>query len=85
MNIKTFRVSVTHEHIEKGLLKSCTLCPIALALRALGDQYSYVVGDRYLYNIHQEIVALLPEEARAFIVRFDAGDYVEPFEFEVIS
>lgn len=76
-------VSVTQENIDKGVARACTFCPIALALRDLGDRYSYIVNGRSLYNIHHERVAYLPLEASWFVQDFDAGRHVDPFTFEV--
>jgi hypothetical protein len=82
---KTITVSVTQKNIDEGsgYANSCSRCPVALALRDCGDQYSYLVNCAALYNIHNERVAYLPAEAIRFINDFDHGHDVAPFTFNV--
>ena len=76
-------VSVTQKHINNGNSHSYSSCPVALALRDLGDKYSYLVNGAALYNIHHERVAFLPGNAICFIQDFDRGLTVYPFTFQV--
>ena len=75
------RIVVKQEHIKSGIHKSPISCPIARAVReAFGvddvgaTHYSiYVAGKRYE----------VPDSVQSFIKRFDDGEVVEPFEFEL--
>ena len=77
-------ITVTDEDIERGVRKSYKFCPIACAMRrkkwdvlAVIEQYAEidVEGD--------EVKFKLPYDAQKFIVNFDTGKEVAPFEFEV--
>jgi hypothetical protein len=90
--MRTITVNVTQKNIDAGCQHSAISCPVALALRDCGPQFSYLVTSVSLINIHNERVAFLPEEAREFICRFDQefvarrSDHefsVKPFTFEV--
>jgi hypothetical protein len=81
--MQNITVSVTQSNIDNGCSHSCSSCPVALALRDLGDKYSYLVNCAALYNIHHERVAVLPCDAVRFIQDFDLGRPVKPFTFNV--
>ncbi len=78
-------ITVTQKHIWRGQKSECDLCPIALALKAVlpfarmsVTPHSIVID----YKLHNQIP--LPEIARNFIRRFDAGDKMEePFTFDI--
>lgn len=62
-------------------------CPIALAIRELHPDARVDVFDNTaaltLPGGTALLLARLPQEARRFIDRFDSGEPVEPFEFEL--
>jgi hypothetical protein len=80
-------IRVTAVDIALGVRESCEECPIALAIvHAIGDMPANVsvsAWDARLYRHEDTLDAALPQEARAFIERFDLGDTVEPFEFDL--
>jgi hypothetical protein len=86
------RVDVTAEDIAKGVRSQCSDCPVALALkRALGDGISPVVGSdtvdlyfrasgmSYLRPLHIP----LPMGTARRIQKFDRGEGMAPFSFEI--
>lgn len=78
------KISVTQKHIANGTPNSCGLCPIALAVMDATQADSVSVG---LHNCCFQIGKLfqsydMPETASRFIVDFDNGCKVSPFEFE---
>lgn len=84
-------VKVTETHIRSGIRKTCSLCPIALAI---GDvlkpdfeakvRYGSVDLD-HKKNKSQRRYRQLPESAKRFIRVFDGIDEGQPspFEFEL--
>ena len=74
-------VTVTPRDIVKGKQWSACGCPVALALRrATGRKIS--VGPLELAD-EDETHVDLPAEVVDFIRRFDRGEPVEPFRFEI--
>lgn len=78
------KVIVTQDHINNGM-KNCTkLCPIALALREHGVAPSVGASHAGLYIDNGFWYrGRLPDAAQLFVARFDEGDKVEPFEFDL--
>ncbi len=87
------RVEVTAEDIEDGVSGNAWSCPIAFAtrraLRACGkleEAGVFAVDDRYVLEVGGGLTPdiPLPEEASAFVARFDGGGRdVNPIAFEV--
>jgi hypothetical protein len=77
------KITVTQEHIDKGLQKLLDACPIALALRDATGHVYCVDGE----GIYQwgELGILLPPKAKRFIKAFDNDGpaAIKPFEFEI--
>lgn len=82
------KVTVTQDHIDNGVKHSTITCPIALATKDLLDSvvsvgateihtWDSVTDDMDTYS--------MPAEAKRFIVEFDDGHPVLPFEFEAIK
>ena len=79
-------ISVTQEHINRGLRQSCSRCPISNALR---DRFptcipstAYGSASVYLKNSAFYAQYALPEDpAGRFIAAFDGGLPVRPFTF----
>lgn len=74
-------IRVTQEHIDKGKAGLCSLCPIALALKDAGFKDSWA-GSGTLKN-NKNTICITPQSCYDFMVHFDAGDLVSPFEFEI--
>jgi hypothetical protein len=82
--VSAIKIDVTSDDIAKGEREQPCRCPIALALtRAHPGQW--VLGEHTadFYFDDADGTISLPNEARDFIKRFDNGDPVEPFSFEL--
>jgi len=73
-------IEVTQEHIDKGLKMSCSMCPVALALKDKGFTHVSVIGYSMFVDGSRYINT---PELRQFINDFDMGEYVKPVQFEV--
>ncbi len=74
-------IEVTREDINKGIKRNACHCPIARAIaRHTGSQCA-IGGDIYLSNSGKS--CFIPEIAQIFISRFDAGEPVKPFKFDL--
>lgn len=84
MNDKSMTVNVTQKHIDEGWPRVCGKCPIALALKENAWTQPMVthkqIWDCYNYG---KTISNLPPEACEFIEKFDKGEKVEPFSFEI--
>lgn len=86
-------VTVLQDDIDKGTRESIWACPVARAaardLADLADRGYVTVGGSLVVRISdphvRDLVFRLPEEAKAFVRRFDerGPGYVQPFKFEV--
>lgn len=81
-------VRVEQRHINEGKAKSCGSCPLARAINdALGRDIAPlgvgVNNTSWWGNPFGDIGGTLPFDASAFVVNYDAGLPVEPFEFEI--
>lgn len=78
-------IDVTAQDIDRGCKLSPYHCPLALAVsRALSGRRIAITACVRVYSGFSTSVALaLPETARNFRRRFDQGDPVEPFSFEL--
>ena len=77
------QVKVTQKHIDDGIAESDTHCPIALAVgELLGISQDHIEVDSDQITIDDISGYDLPDLAREFVRAFDAGDPVEPIEFE---
>lgn len=76
------KIIVSAEDIKVGKAKSSQYCPLALVIRrALPDAGIIRVFSDYLYISGTRVS--LPRKARNFIILFDSGQNVEPFDFEL--
>ena len=80
------RIKVEKKHIQDGKRGSPAYCPIALAIEDAG--YWHPVVDKEVAEFVDSEKEWtwefdLPTEARSFIMKYDAGREVRPFEFEV--
>lgn len=83
--MKTITVDVTAGDIARGTPGSGCQCPVALAVERALPGFNLYVGPEVAYlGFDQTGKTLsLPDEARAFIARFDLGLLVEPFTFDL--
>lgn len=77
------KIKVTQEHIDKGAIGDCSLCPIALALKENGFN-DFLVDSSAIFNKEHTLYMHLPFELIMWIKNFDKGKQVEPFEFDFI-
>lgn len=81
------KIQVTQEHIDNGLRNSCFSCPIALAINECNGITGAQVllheirirKDCNLYDVNCKTT----KQIRDFMMLFDNGRKVEPFEFEL--
>lgn len=82
-------IKVTQSDIDTGKRISCRECPVARAITRVLDPLWEVDVDgmsAYLFDYtpsHAVVTRTLPYEARVFILGFDSGRKVEPFEFKL--
>ena len=79
-------ITVTAEHIAKGIRGNCEHCPVALALLDAYPDLTYIsVGPDAITMQHgkdtAEIEVTAPCEVEYFICDFDEGAAVAPFTF----
>lgn len=79
-------IKVTQEHIDKGIPEDTMACPIALALYDAGfkgyDVDIITATDKACAKRLDSKEIILPNICRDFILDFDHGGLVQPFEFE---
>ena len=75
------RVQVTQDHIDNGCRGLMGSCPIALAVRELTGANNVLVLDCGVIADGRD--SGIPREAREFVRRFDNGEKVQPFDFEI--
>lgn len=81
-------VSVTQEDINLGMRHNCYHCPIAKATQRNYAHPNYVRIDSGTLTVFskvsmQEHTYHLPWNAMTWIAKFDSGQEVKPFEFEL--
>jgi hypothetical protein len=75
-------IQVTQQHINNGVPKNSSACPVAQALSlALGGEWR--AGGRIALESVTGAVVFLPPEVEEFVLDFDAGKPVKPFGFTV--
>lgn len=78
------RISVTQDHIDRGVKGDSCYCPVAIAMRE-ADYRSPKVGRvsvRFDWDGGRAVLPV-PYSVKTFVYRFDAGLDVWPFEFEL--
>ena len=73
------KVTVTQQHINKGIPGTEVRCPIALALKDTGTKHLFV---KKFYFETDKGIYRLPKAARDFVFKFDYKQEVAPFSFE---
>jgi len=90
------KITVTAEDIAQGEPKDAIYCPVARALTRVWDRPAWVCWGTATYFADRApdsslefptfLVSFkfdLPDQVNEFIERFDEGDTVEPFEFDI--
>lgn len=78
-----FHINVTQECIDKGKKRDYKFCPIALAAVKDGIPELRVGKTTMTICCNYEHRLVLPDTARDFISKFDQGEAVKPFEFDI--
>src|SRR2546423_13684013 len=79
------KITVTAEDIDGGIRRDPHNCPVARALRRAGVAHSGVGGIAVMLgNQDQRMMVFLPGPAQEWIMQFDWGQPVQPFEFEIV-
>lgn len=73
-------IQVTQEHIEKGQRFEPFSCAVALALKDSGFESARVSESEIVCDCD---IFPVPSSVRAFVGRFDRGEPVLPFSFEL--
>lgn len=92
--VEKIRVEVTAEDIAKGVPQECNSCPVAIAVGRACPAAVKVGVDGATIDIYaawdvesdaksEYVVARTPREVNEFIKRFDNGDPVGPFSFDL--
>ena len=81
-------VEVTQEHINRGIVKDCNNCPVALAMQENGFENVRVDGRHILYD-HQpnplelHFAVINNNFLRKWIHDFDGGEEVFPIQIDI--
>ena len=82
--MEKLKVEVTQDDIDRGVRHEPSECAIARAVgRAAMSDGRINVGVSWVYCDAYLSWANLPKTARTFVERFDSGDDVKPFSFEL--
>jgi hypothetical protein len=77
-------IKVTQQDIYEGTPTDPRTCPLARAIgRETGKTVSVFNGSAWFGTDENRPYQELPKEACEFYGKFDAGEIVEPFEFEL--
>ena len=78
------KISVMQHHIDNGRRASCNSDPIALALKEAGFYQPWVGPNHIAWRREfKDHSVETPEDVLGFMKKFDNGQLVEPFEFEL--
>lgn len=80
-------ITVTEDHIKRGVPRKDCFCPIALAMREQTGEnwrvmYAYAVLDKR-NDLNEPTIFWFPVEAKNFIYFFDMEETGKPFSFEL--
>lgn len=79
--MRSIKINVTNDHIRRGVRGSACDCPIALALKeTLITNSVSVTGARMLVN---HVWFVVDKKDIRFMERFDAGQPVRPYSFDL--
>ena len=78
------KIQVTQKHIDEGFRGSCSSDPICLAMKDAGLKRPWVSPDHIAWDLDNRHYSVkTPELVWGFMVDYDTGRYVRPFEFEL--
>jgi len=78
------RISVTQEHLNKGVQGSCSQDPISLAMKDSGLEKPWVSPDKICWRKDfRDYSVSTPNSVYSFLLLFDNGKPVVPFSFEL--
>ena len=77
------KINVRQEHIDSGEPEDAESCAITLALCDAFPEAENISVDGEIASIHGMNDIELPYEVQDFILEFDKGEWVQPFEFEL--
>lgn len=75
-------IDVTQDDINKGIKENCRFCPVALAVQRTFNDPEMDVFSPCIKNCEEDRVAS-PSSVCDFIDRYDNGESVQPFSFEI--
>lgn len=78
-------IKVTQEHIDEGFPGEADSCPVALAIQQkTGDLHATVNAKCIFFRYRsKDKTRKTPKKVVNFIKKFDSGDKVKPFSFEL--
>lgn len=80
-------INVTQEDIEKGSIGNPFECPVAFALKKTFPHWYLIrVGLNVIEFVlfdDVDVQVETPEKVKEFILQYDYGEIVSPFEFEI--
>lgn len=77
------RIVVTQRHIAGGFKGACGQCPVALAVKEACPQSLFVSVTLFAIRLGPAVKCATPEIVAAFITKYDAGEPVAPFTFDL--
>lgn len=78
----SYKIRISPSHIECGQRGSRDSCPVARALQDLTGR-SWLVDSDVMIDRYSGTRHATPEIVREFLYGFDAGNFLDPFEFEI--
>jgi hypothetical protein len=82
------RIEVIQEDIDKGIRRSCYMCPIAIAVRRVFNPDGHIrvssSGIQVMDTLRNETMYKVTEEMRDFIRLFDNYMEISPFSFDLV-
>ncbi len=83
------QVKVTRKHINNGVRRTCSQCPVALAiaekLNVLTPDVSVAQSRLYVFDKDCRVAMNTPDKVRRFIEKFDERQPVRGFTFELTT
>lgn len=80
------KITVTQQHIDEGQRGSSTRDPIAFAMADAGLERPYAgVNHLSWHEDDRKMFVKVPKEVYNFMLDFDNGKMVKPFEFQIMD
>lgn len=78
------KIKVTQQHINDGEQSQCSICPVALAIKAAASITRVNVYPSFVsYLTNEYYLKDLPDHVGGRILHFDETGQMSPFEFEL--